>query len=71
VEQRLQDKGDKYADSILKLFGPRDFLNITLEEDFSEHAIQALEDRGCVVQRELGSRTLTVYILPNHQAFRA
>ena len=62
---QLQRKGAKFADTIIDLFQSEDSFRITLDDDFRDNAIQALEDRGCVVQRELHSEQITVYVLPN------
>jgi hypothetical protein len=59
----LQVQAEKFADSVLLLIGSKGSVEISLEDEIGDHAIPALESRGCVVQRELGSSRVTVYAL--------
>jgi len=60
-------RGERYADSIFDLFDGGDSLRVEIDSTFREHAIDALQDRGCVVQRELNSDHVTVYLQTNRQ----
>ena len=66
----LKVQGENFADSILQLFGPEDSLQININPDFCDEAIEALEDRGCVVQREVASGRFTIYVMPNLHEFQ-
>lgn len=60
-------RGENYADTIVSLFSGSDSLNVEIDPSFSEHAIEALQDRGCVVLHERESARVTIYLQGNRQ----
>ena len=65
MAQIVNDRALRRADAIARQIGNLNEVEMELDGFDDDRVIEALEKRGCVVQRYLDSQRATVYLLTN------